>query len=47
MSKRLQVLIPPAEWQRLKRLAQVRGQTVAAWVREALRQDHPGGVVAW
>ncbi|MEK7477424.1 MAG: antitoxin [Candidatus Coatesbacteria bacterium] len=38
MSKRLQVLLPPADMHRLKRLAQVKGVTVATWVREAIRK---------
>jgi len=46
MSKRLQVLLEPTELQRLKRMAQRKGVTVAAWVRDAIRraaQDQPEG----
>ncbi|MEK7767854.1 MAG: antitoxin [bacterium] len=46
MSKRLQVLLPPADLQRLKRLAQGKGMTVATWVRNAIRraaQEQPEG----
>ena len=38
MSKRLQMLLPPADLQRLKRMAQSKGVTVGTWVREAIRQ---------
>jgi len=44
MSKRLQVLLPPSDMHRLRRLAQAGGVTVAAWVRDAIRkaaQDQP------
>jgi len=44
MSKRLQVLLPSTELQRLRRMAQRKGVTVAAWVRDAIQrasQDQP------
>ncbi|MGB0679200.1 MAG: antitoxin [Polyangiales bacterium] len=38
MSKRLQVLLDEAELHKYQRLAELAGVTLAAWVREALRQ---------
>lgn len=38
MSKRLQVLLDPAEWQEVRDSAQRQGMTVADWVRHALRE---------
>lgn len=38
MSKRLQVLLDPAELKEIKRLAKLKHLTVAEWVRQALRQ---------
>ena len=37
MSKRLQVLLEEAEYREVRRLARLRRVTVAAWVREAIR----------
>lgn len=40
------MLLPPADLQRLKRMAQGKGMTVASWVREAIRraaQEQPEG----
>jgi hypothetical protein len=37
MSKRLQVLLPEDQFEEIRRLAQVEGVTVAAWVRRVLR----------
>jgi hypothetical protein len=36
MSKRLQVLLPEAQFDEIRRLAGVEGVTVAAWVRRVL-----------
>jgi predicted metal-dependent HD superfamily phosphohydrolase len=38
MSKRLQVLLSSTEFQRLRRMAQRKGVTVAAWVRDAIQR---------
>ena len=38
MSKRLQVLLDPAELRDIQRLAKLKQVTVAEWVRTALRQ---------
>ena len=38
MSKRLQVVIAEAEYLRLQQVAEKRGLTLAAWVREVLRR---------
>ena len=38
MSKRLQVLMPEAQYEELRRLAAVEGVTVAAWVRRILAE---------
>ena len=38
MSKRLQVLLDEAEYRELRKLARQRQVTVAAWVREAIRE---------
>jgi len=38
MSKRLQVLLDEADYREITRLARAQHMTVAAWVREALRQ---------
>ena len=37
MSKRLQVLVPEAEFKRLQRHARRKGLTLAEWVRQTLR----------
>jgi len=37
MSKRLQVLLDEAEYREIRKLAGQRHETVAAWVRDALR----------
>lgn len=39
MSKRLQVLIDEAEYREIARLARAEGTTIAAWVREAIRNS--------
>jgi hypothetical protein len=44
MSKRLQVLVPDAEWAEINRLARREKITVGEWVRQALaraRADRP------
>ena len=44
MSKRLQVLIEEGEYRRIQKMARRRGQTLAEWVRQALRaagQEEP------
>ena len=38
MSKRLQVLLDEREWREIRRTAAAHRQTVAEWVRQALRQ---------
>lgn len=38
MSKRLQVLLPVDQYDEIRRLAEVEGVTVAAWVRRVLRE---------
>jgi hypothetical protein len=38
MSKRLQVLFDDKEYQRIQRLARLRGMTTSDWVREATRR---------
>ncbi len=46
MSKRLQVLLDEAEYREVQRLARLRRTTVAAWVRDAIRnarQSQPSG----
>ncbi len=46
MSKRLQVLLDPAQYREIQRLARLRRVTLSAWVREALREAsrmHPSG----
>ena len=37
MSKRLQVVVPDAEYQRLRRIARSHRTTLAEWVRRVLR----------
>lgn len=39
MSKRLQVLLPDAEWRRLQRFARSQGLTLSDWVRRTLRHE--------
>lgn len=36
MTKRLQVLLPDGQYEELRRIAEVEGVTVAAWVRRVL-----------
>jgi hypothetical protein len=38
MSKRLQVLLPEAQFDEIRRIASVEGVTVAAWVRRVLEE---------
>jgi len=38
MSKRLQVLLDESDYREVRRLARLRRLTVAAWVREAIRE---------
>ena len=42
-TRRLQVLIEDAQWQRLERAAEDRGVSVASLVREAIETALPGG----
>ncbi len=49
MSKRLQVLLDEADYREIARLARAQRMTVAAWVREALRdarRSQPSGRTA-
>ena len=49
MSKRLQVVVPDAEYQRLRRIARSHRTTLAEWVRRILRSactEEPGGDVS-
>ena len=39
MLKRLQVLVDEAELQEIRKAAEARGMTVAAWVRNAIREE--------
>lgn len=44
MTKRMQVLVDDAEYRRMQRIARRRGQSLAEWVRQALRtasRDEP------
>jgi hypothetical protein len=42
MSKRLQVLLDESEYREIRRLARLRRVTVAAWVRDAIREARRG-----
>lgn len=42
MSKRLQVIIEDGEYEDLRRVAEAKGMTVSAWVRDVLRQARRG-----
>ena len=42
MSKRLQVIMPDAEFDQLRRTAARHGTTVSEWVRQALRRADRG-----
>jgi hypothetical protein len=46
MSKRLQVPLDDREYREIRKAAAARGQTVAEWVRQALRQARRGGADA-